>query len=323
MDTGLDNQNYLGKEASELADVVFLVECDGSKDQYNLWCEYSVKSRSNIAPLAEDDIKQLKAELTGNYDKLLSRILTVNDRVKDNYHTRYDWKDISSGIMLTIGHVGEGKNKLPVCVSFNFAEINGHKICFYYTCSRANESEMVRKWLIERFQLTHDNYTRWNHVDSNNFHNCLNSLDSLDKEPRNVKTIDLMTPRAIRTNWYPGCKFKENEILLKILGDAPLNWNMTKEWRYWNANFDEWIWAETLEDAKANFRSLEWWEHRDETEMPAYVKDKFNPISIPPIINTTYGKIFKVVMHNIEDSGDKGCYVAFTDWIATFKTKQK
>jgi len=38
--------------------------------------------------------------------------------------------------------------------------------------------------LIKQFQLTHDGYTRWNHTNSSNFHNCVNSLDRLDKEPR-------------------------------------------------------------------------------------------------------------------------------------------
>lgn len=177
---------------------------------------------------------------------------------------------------------------------------------------RAVDHSMVDNWLREHFQLTHDGYTRWNHVDSNNFHNCVGSFNRLDKEPRNVESIDLMTERAIRTNWYPGCKFKQNAILTKVLGDSPrFKAGLSKEWRFWDKDFENWIWAETLADATANFRMLEWYEHRELDEMPAYIQDNFFPVTIPESVNPNYRRIYKVKEHNINEHGDAGCVVDY------------
>ena len=151
---------------------------------------------------------------------------------------------------------------------------------------------MVEDWFLAKFQLTHDNYTRWNHVDSNNFHNCVNSLDRLDIEPRDLDTIDLLTPRAIVTNWYPKIPFKTGAVLTKIFGNPPSRNDMSADWRYWDDKFDKWIWAESLEDANANYRKLDWWEKRTEDEMPTHVK-------------LTDGTIVKVLEHNFDSFYDE------------------
>jgi hypothetical protein len=75
----------------------------------------------------------------------------------------------------------------PISINFAFATIKNKKVAFYHPSSTLVDYKVIKKWLTDRFQLTHDNYTRWNHVDANNFHNCLNSLDNLDKNPRNTK----------------------------------------------------------------------------------------------------------------------------------------
>lgn len=313
MDVGFSNQNHLGKIAPELADVVFIVECDGHSDQFNLWKDYSKKSSSNIKHLSNEDIEQLTKILGDNF-VLLEKVKRLSDKVEYNNHTRYDWEEVSSGFMLTIGNVEIGGEKLPVCVSFSFAYINGHKICFYYTSSRVHDHTMVDEWFQEHFQLTHDGYTRWNHVDANNFHNCVNSLDNLDKEPRNVSSIDLMTPRAIMTNWYPGSPFSEGDVLTRILGDSPrFKGGLSKEWRYWDKDFEHWVWDEAVESADANFRELQWWENRDITEMPAYIQDNFFPVTIPETVNPNYHRIYKVKEHNVEEHGENGCVVEYNN----------
>lgn len=175
MDIGLNNKNSLGKINKEFADVVFFVEAN-SNEQLTLWQEWSKESMHNVQPLSDEFIDNLSEEIK-------AIIKPFNNKVKRITSTRVDWVQIMSGFGLTIGHV----NNLPVFVSFNFAVINGKKICFYDPTSRMVDHTMVEKWLIEHFQLTHDGYTRWNHTDAMNFHNCVNSLDIIDVEPR--KTI--------------------------------------------------------------------------------------------------------------------------------------
>ncbi|MEK6829133.1 MAG: hypothetical protein AABY15_03320 [Nanoarchaeota archaeon] len=179
MDVGLNNRNTLGEIAPEFKDVVFFVEAT-STEQHNLWSEWSKQSMSNIEPLSDDVLRLIGDKL--NRD-LYVKIETLNEKVKRNNSTRVDWEQIHAGFMITIGKVG----KLPVSVCFNFAIINGKKVCFYEATSRVVNHKMVEDWLITRFQLTHDKYCRWNHVNAGNFHNCVNSLDNLDKEPR--KTV--------------------------------------------------------------------------------------------------------------------------------------
>lgn len=122
MDVGFNNRNLLGLVDPALADVVFLVECDGNSDQFNLWQDWAEGSMSNIDPLPDGTIDILKPYLTDN-DVLFKTIKRLNEKVKKNHHTRVKWEEVSSGFGLTIGHVGTGENKLPVCVSFSFAYI--------------------------------------------------------------------------------------------------------------------------------------------------------------------------------------------------------
>lgn len=172
MDVGLNNKNTLGEIAPEFSDVVFFVEAN-SNEQFLLWQEYSKESMSNIQPLSDAAINNIPTDYRED-------VKILNNKVKKFAHTRIDWKQIMSGFGLTIGQV----QRKPVCVTFNFAIINGKKVCFYYPSSIMVDHRMIENWLISRFQLTHDKYTRWNHVDANNFHNCVNSLDNIDKEPR-------------------------------------------------------------------------------------------------------------------------------------------
>lgn len=182
MDVGLNNRNILGKENPAFDDVVFLVEAN-SNEQFELWRDWAKESTTNIEPLSEEVLLNL-AEATKSWP-MFKKITEMNDKVKDNQHTRIEWKQVPAGFGITIGHIGKGTNR-PVCVSFNFAFIKGKKVCFYFCMSNTADYAMIESWLIERFQLTHDGYTRWSHVDANNFHNCVNSLDDLDKEPRDT-----------------------------------------------------------------------------------------------------------------------------------------
>lgn len=150
MDVGLNNRNYLHKklENSYLKDVEWLIEAT-SEERFNLWKDYH------------------------------------ND-------PKYDWKEVGSGYGYEIINLKiEGSDKiqsevLPVWVEFSFAIINGHKICFYTSNSRLVHHGYIESFLTTYFQRTHDNYTRWNHTDSTNFHNCIGYLEAIDLEPRDT-----------------------------------------------------------------------------------------------------------------------------------------
>lgn len=175
MDVGLNNRNNLGEIAPEFADVVFFVEAN-SNEQLMLWQEWSKKSRYNIEALANYVIMDITPI---NVRKLVKEL---NDKIKDVTNKRVDWKEVGLGFSLKIGEL----DNRPVVVSFHFAFINEKKICFYDCVSQVVDHKMIENWLMKRFQLTHDGYTRRNHTNAMNFHNCVKGLENLDKEPRDT-----------------------------------------------------------------------------------------------------------------------------------------
>lgn len=183
MDVGLNNKNFLSKEAPEFNDVVFLVKATNC-EQFTLWQEYSKESLHNIEPFNDIFISNLENNVNWNQSNnfFLSEIKKLNDKLERTQLKRVNWKQINAGFTLRIGWVEEK----PVALHFSFAIINGKKICFYECTSRMADNTMIEKWLIERFQLTHDGYCRWNHTNATNFHICTQGLDSIDLEPRDT-----------------------------------------------------------------------------------------------------------------------------------------
>ena len=175
MDVGLNNRNTLGDINPAFKDVVFFVEAN-SNETLQLFSDFAKTSMDNIQPLSDDDT----AILGMLSPELHNKILHINDKLKAISRPRVDWEQIMSGFAITIGKVG----KHPVTVSFSFSKLNGKKVCFYYCTSRVVDYTMVENWLIKHFQLTHDNYTRWNHSDAMNFKPYY--LENIDKEPRNT-----------------------------------------------------------------------------------------------------------------------------------------
>lgn len=180
MDVGLNNRNTLGEIEPAFKDVVFMVEANSNETQ-KLWEEWAKESMTNIEAFDDDVMNIFKKEL-GADSLLFGQLADLNHKVKNNQQPRVNWEQIRSGFAIRIGEI----NGLPVNVEFSFAIIEGKKICFYNAISQMVNYKMVEDWLIERFQLTNDGYCRWNRVDAQNFHNCINSLDRLDKEPRDT-----------------------------------------------------------------------------------------------------------------------------------------
>ena len=104
-----------------------------------------------------------------------------NKRINQSRANRISWKEDSRGFLLNIG---SKYGRRPIYLHFTFAMIKNKKIAFYYPTSEFVDYKNIEEFLIENFQLTHDNYTRWNQTDATNFHICVLGLDSLDKEPR-------------------------------------------------------------------------------------------------------------------------------------------
>ena len=124
----------------------------------------------------------IKSELRGLY-AAAKGIGERNENIRESRKYRVEWKDNSMGISVNAGEFAGNS----IWLSFSFTNINGHKVAFYEATSQVVHHGIVENFLMKHFQRTHDNYTRWNHVDAMNFHNCIRGLDSLDVEPR--KTI--------------------------------------------------------------------------------------------------------------------------------------
>lgn len=82
------------------------------------------------------------------------------------------WDQDGMGWMDTIGHV----NKMPVCVTFVWAKLNGHLVVFYHACSRMVDHEMVDDYMKKYCNPTWDGGTRRAHCDASNFHHVLDHI---------------------------------------------------------------------------------------------------------------------------------------------------
>ena len=149
MDVGFNNTNtlHLALNQEFLKDVEWIIEAT-SEERFNLWKEW---------------------------------------------HKNIDWQNVNFGwsfniVDLSIKALGSKKSEImSVTIEFNFAIINGHKVAFYESNSWVSHYGYIEAFLHTYFQRTHDSYTRWNHVDAGNIHNCFNYLDTIDKEPRDTK----------------------------------------------------------------------------------------------------------------------------------------
>lgn len=148
MGVGFNNKNnlHIALNNEFLKDIEWMIEAN-SNEVYNLWLEW--KDKYNWVQVC-----------TGNSYKLLELDVKVKGKRKSE--------------------------TLPVYISFTYWIINGHKICFYCSDSLLSHYGYIESFIKTHFQRTHDKYTRWNHTDSRNFHNCINYLDTIDVEPRNT-----------------------------------------------------------------------------------------------------------------------------------------
>jgi len=88
------------------------------------------------------------------------------------WNRRVAWEQVNDGYFLTVGTI----KRRPISVSIRYAIINGSKVAFYYGCSQLVDHKMIDDVMRSAFTKTHDNGSRWSHVNGMNFHNCINSL---------------------------------------------------------------------------------------------------------------------------------------------------
>jgi hypothetical protein len=160
MDTGLNNRNtlHLALKNPYMEDVEWMIEAT-TEEKFQLWRDYDEKF----------DWKD--ARFSHSYS-----ILQLETIPK-----------IVLGKPTSIATKKAKKESLPVYIEFDYAIINGHKVCFYTSNSCLSHYGYIDAFLITYFQRTHHNYSRWNHTNATNFHNCINYLDTIDIVPRDTK----------------------------------------------------------------------------------------------------------------------------------------
>lgn len=90
-------------------------------------------------------------------------------------YKRYEWEQDNHGIWYQIGKLVE----LPICVSFFWNKIDGHRILFYECASRVSDLKVINDWLERHCNPVWDGNRRA-HCDAMNFHHCLNAIDGLN-----------------------------------------------------------------------------------------------------------------------------------------------
>lgn len=108
-----------------------------------------------------------------NDDRLARTVFFVNANSFEQFSLWKEHKDVweedVSEFSQIIGYINDHHN-MPVNVSFSFAKIHGQLVCFYYTCSRFNDHEMVEAWICEHYPIY--NGTRRAMTNATNFHHC-------------------------------------------------------------------------------------------------------------------------------------------------------
>lgn len=95
------------------------------------------------------------------------------------HHGDIEWVCDNEGVAFVVGFLTSFNRKdpskeetLPVYTTFNWAKLNGHRVCFYYSYSRVTDWLMVERWVESICYPLYDD-TRHAHCDAMNFHHCL------------------------------------------------------------------------------------------------------------------------------------------------------
>jgi hypothetical protein len=109
-----------------------------------------------------------------------------------------------------------------------------------------------------------------------------------------LTTEQLLTPRVVVANLWPGCLYEKGDVLEKRDGFY-LGYEITRPYYEYAISIDD------IESNTANFRKLNWWEERDTSDLPEYVKvfDKYYKVEW---VNSTQHRLSgSNNLFNIED----------------------
>jgi hypothetical protein len=95
-----------------------------------------------------------------------------NER-KGNY---MNWIDIHEGGSKKIGKINDN-DELPVYLTFSFAKIYDQVICFFDVSSRFSDSEMVRNYIKDCYEVKHDSQQVI--TNAMNFHHAVHTCERL------------------------------------------------------------------------------------------------------------------------------------------------
>lgn len=88
-----------------------------------------------------------------------------------------DWEENGSGWLVDVGHLGKGKARMPVCISVNWARIEGRWVCLWYLCSAVTDSRQADKWL----KANCESYKAGRRCDAMGFRNCISAIREANK----------------------------------------------------------------------------------------------------------------------------------------------
>ena len=127
----------------------FCVECYSSHDQHELWAQYSGKG-------------------------MIDYVYNLGGSKGEHVYQKYwvNWEQISPGWLITVGY----DNKRPVCISANWARIEGKLVMFYYPTSVVVNHDMIIEWLNENFIDKKYDSGRSCMIDMQEFNSCVNYL---------------------------------------------------------------------------------------------------------------------------------------------------
>lgn len=116
-----------------------------------------------------------------NEDKLKSSIFFVEatpyerQSLWERYYKSVDWKQDLVGVMRLIGYINKNK-KQEIWVSFDFAELNKKRICFYYASSNFVDHNLITNYIKKEYPVMYDNNTRHAMTNADNFHVVLHEV---------------------------------------------------------------------------------------------------------------------------------------------------
>lgn len=87
------------------------------------------------------------------------------------------WEEDIQSHKIRIGYV-KGDQSMPVYIQLRWAKVNGHRVCFYDSCSNIVDWSMIENWICTMAPRIVD--ARNLKFDAMNFHLCLRAIENIE-----------------------------------------------------------------------------------------------------------------------------------------------